>query len=157
MDSWHSWYSGWTPGLVLVFLVQSWESWYSRWIPGISGSFLGVLVHSWDSYKEFHLESWHSFQVHQDSAQIPGGRRGGVQSSATSAVCYQSIHVCEGQVLPNYLPLKKLSEKNLGFYKIIAQPSADSFTLCLPESMCKVHPVYHISMLELHTPSSIPN
>jgi len=54
-------------------------------------------------------------------------------------------------------PSKKLSEKNLGPYEIIAQPSSDSFTLRLPESMRKVHPVYHVSMLEPHTPSSIPN
>jgi hypothetical protein len=54
-------------------------------------------------------------------------------------------------------PSKKLSEKNLGPYDIIAQPSPDSFTLRLPDSMRMVHPVYHVSMLEPHSPSSIPN
>jgi len=54
-------------------------------------------------------------------------------------------------------PSKKLSEKNLGPYEIIAQPSSGSFTLRLPESMRMVHPVYHVSMLEPHFPSSIPN
>ena len=54
-------------------------------------------------------------------------------------------------------PSKKLSEKNLGPYEIIAQPSAASFTLRLPQSMRTVHPVYHVSMLEPHQPSSIPN
>jgi len=45
-------------------------------------------------------------------------------------------------------PSKKLSEKYLGPYKIIAQPDTLSFTLCFPESMCSVHPVFHVSMLE---------
>jgi len=45
-------------------------------------------------------------------------------------------------------PSKKLSEKYLGPYKIIAQSGTLSFTLCLPESMCSVHPVFHVSMLE---------
>ena len=45
-------------------------------------------------------------------------------------------------------PSKKLSEKYLGPYKIIAQPGTLSFTLYLPESMRSVHPVFHVSMLE---------
>ena len=45
-------------------------------------------------------------------------------------------------------PSKKLSEKYLRPYKIISQPSILLFTLCLPESMCSVHPVFHVSMLE---------
>jgi len=44
--------------------------------------------------------------------------------------------------------LKKLSEKYLGLYEIIAQPSTLSFTLCFPESMHSVYPVFHVSMLE---------
>jgi len=45
-------------------------------------------------------------------------------------------------------PSKKLSKKYLGPYEIIAQPGTLSFTLRLPESMCSVHPVFHVSMLE---------
>ena len=45
-------------------------------------------------------------------------------------------------------PSKKLSKKYLGPYEIIAQPGTLSFTLCLPESMCSVHPVFHVSILE---------
>ena len=45
-------------------------------------------------------------------------------------------------------PSKKLSKKYLGPYKIISQPGTLSFTLCLPESMHSVHPVFHVSMLE---------
>jgi hypothetical protein len=44
-------------------------------------------------------------------------------------------------------PSKKLAEKNFGPYEIIGQPSPDSFVLRLPDSMRKVHPVYHVSML----------
>ena len=45
-------------------------------------------------------------------------------------------------------PSKKLSEKYLGPYEIISQPGTPSFTLRLPESMCSVHLVFHVSMLE---------
>ena len=45
-------------------------------------------------------------------------------------------------------PSKKLSKKYLRPYEIIAQPSTLLFTLHLPESMCSVHPVFHVSMLE---------
>ena len=54
-------------------------------------------------------------------------------------------------------PSKKLSEKYLGPYKIIAHPSTHPVTLQLPPDMCSVHPVFHISQLEPHTPSTIPN
>ena len=43
---------------------------------------------------------------------------------------------------------KKLSEKYLGSYKIIAQSGTLSFTLHLPESICSVHLVFHVSMLK---------
>ena len=45
-------------------------------------------------------------------------------------------------------PSKKLSKKYLGPYEIIAQPGTLLFTLHLPESMCSVHPVFHVSTLE---------
>ena len=54
-------------------------------------------------------------------------------------------------------PSKKLSEKYLGPYEIIAQPGTHSFTLRLPESMRAIHPVYHVSMLEPAHPNTIPN
>ena len=54
-------------------------------------------------------------------------------------------------------PSKKLSEKNIGPYPIIAQVGSLSFTICLPDSMHAVHPVFHISQLELTTPNVIPN
>jgi hypothetical protein len=54
-------------------------------------------------------------------------------------------------------PSKKLSEKNLGPYSIITQVGTHSFTLKLPDSMCSVHPVFHVSQLEPATPNLIPN
>ena len=54
-------------------------------------------------------------------------------------------------------PSKKLSEKNLGPYKIIAQARTVSFTLWLPDTMKSIHPVFHISQLEPSVPNSIPN
>jgi hypothetical protein len=53
-------------------------------------------------------------------------------------------------------PSKKLSEKFLGPFEIIAQPGTRSFTLKLPNSMRAVHPVFHVSMLEPHIPNTIP-
>jgi hypothetical protein len=42
-------------------------------------------------------------------------------------------------------PSKKLSNKYLGPYEIIAQAGPSSFTLRLPGSMRSVHPVFHVS------------
>ena len=54
-------------------------------------------------------------------------------------------------------PSKKLSNKYLGPFTIIAKPGAHSFTLQLPDSMRSVHPVFHISQLEVCVPNTIPN
>jgi len=54
-------------------------------------------------------------------------------------------------------PSKKLSEKNLGPYNIIAQVGSLSFTLRLPDSMRTVHPVFHVSQLEPAIPNTIPD
>ena len=54
-------------------------------------------------------------------------------------------------------PTKKLSEKYLGPYSIIAQPGTHSFTLRLPESLHAIHPVFHVSQLKPSTPNTIPD
>ena len=54
-------------------------------------------------------------------------------------------------------PSKKQLEKNLGPYPIIAKVGSLSFTLHLPDSMRAVHPVFHVSQLELAIPNTIPN
>ena len=53
-------------------------------------------------------------------------------------------------------PSKKLSKKYLGPYEIIARPGSHFITLQLPDSLCAVHPVFHISMLEPAVPNMIP-
>jgi hypothetical protein len=53
-------------------------------------------------------------------------------------------------------PSRKLSEKNLGPFKIIGQVGTHSFTLRILDSMCTVHLVFHVSMLEPATPNTIP-
>jgi len=45
-------------------------------------------------------------------------------------------------------PSKKLFEKYLRPYEIIFQPSTLSFTFYLSESICFVHLVFHVSILE---------
>jgi hypothetical protein len=54
-------------------------------------------------------------------------------------------------------PSKKLLEKNLGPFEIIAHPGSHSITIELPDSMRSVHPVFHVSQLEPATPNTIPN
>jgi len=65
------------------------------------------------------------------------------QSVFVKSQYFQTIHLS-----------KKLSEKYLGPYEIITRPSMQSFTLCLPDTMRAVHPVFHVSMLEPATPNS---
>jgi len=51
-------------------------------------------------------------------------------------------------------PSKKLLEKYLGPFKIIVQPSLQSFTLYLPDTMRAIHPIFHVSMLKPATPNT---
>ena len=54
-------------------------------------------------------------------------------------------------------PSKKLADKFLGPYKVIAQPGTHSITLRLPDSLRTVHPVFHVSTLEPTTLNTIPD
>ena len=54
-------------------------------------------------------------------------------------------------------PLKKLSKKFLGPFTIIAKAGTHSFTLHLPESMCSIHSIFHVSMIEPATPNPFPD
>ena len=62
----------------------------------------------------------------------------------------KSDHICTTR------PSKKLAEKYLGPFEIIAQVGTHSFTLHLPSSMRSIHPVFHVSMLEPSTPNLFP-
>src|SRR6266481_4478170 len=50
---------------------------------------------------------------------------------------------------------KKLADKFLGLYEVIAQPGTHSVTLRLPDSLHAVHPIFHMSMLEPAMTSTI--
>ena len=54
-------------------------------------------------------------------------------------------------------PSKKLSDKFLGLYEILAHPGSHSITLRLLDSLRAVHPFFHVSMLEPAYPNLIPN
>src|SRR3979490_59951 len=63
----------------------------------------------------------------------------------------------KAQLFHTTRPSKKLAEKFLGPFKIIAKAGSHSYTLWLPDNMRAVHPVFHISMLEPVTPHIILN
>ena len=54
-------------------------------------------------------------------------------------------------------PSRKLSDKYLGPFEVIAHPSRQAYTLRLPEHLRSIHPVFHISQLEPSSPNTIPN
>ena len=66
-------------------------------------------------------------------------------------VFVKSDNICTTQ------PSKKLAEKFLGPFEILAQVGSVSFTLHLPDSMRGIHLIFHISMLEPSTPNEFPN
>ena len=54
-------------------------------------------------------------------------------------------------------PSKKLADKFLGPYKVIAQPGTHSVMLRLPNNLRTIHPVFHVLMVEPATLNTIPN
>ena len=54
-------------------------------------------------------------------------------------------------------PSAKLTEKFLEPFNIIAQAGSNFITLQLLDTICRVHPVFHISMLEPAIPDKISN
>src|SRR3979490_524737 len=68
-----------------------------------------------------------------------------------------NLAVVKAQFFRTTRPIKKLAEKFLGPFEIIAHPGTHSVTLKLPDYMKAVHPVLHISMLEPTLPNTIPN
>ena len=68
-----------------------------------------------------------------------------------------SYALVKAQFFKTTRPSKKLAEKFLGPFEILAHPGTHSITLRLPDSMRAVHPVFHVSMLEPTSPNTIPN
>ena len=54
-------------------------------------------------------------------------------------------------------PSKKLADKFLGPYEVIAQPGTHLVMLWLPDNLHAIHPVFDISMLEPATLNTIPD
>ena len=63
----------------------------------------------------------------------------------------------KAQFFKTTLPSRKLAEKFLGPFEILAHLGTHSIALQLPDSMRAVHPVFHVSMLEPASPNTIPN
>ena len=63
----------------------------------------------------------------------------------------------KAKYLQTMRPSPKLSEKNFGPFTVITRPGTHSITLHLPDSMCSIHPVFHVSQIEPSIPSTIPN
>ena len=87
--------------------------------------------------------------------------------------CYQTLADSKWMILPPFIigqqafvkakffrttrPSKKLSDKFLGPFKILAKQGSHAYTLHLPNTIHRVHPVFHVSMLEPAIPKEIPN
>ncbi|MBW0516154.1 hypothetical protein O181_055869 [Austropuccinia psidii MF-1] len=54
-------------------------------------------------------------------------------------------------------PTKKLSERSLGPFEVIKKIGSHAYHLKLPSQWKSVHPVFHVSLLELVKQSAIPN
>ena len=104
------------------------------------------------------LESLHQY-LHEEMANAQQCYQGPADTKHSPAPDFKvgDQAYVKAKYFQSTRPSKKLSEKNLGPYTIIAQVGSLSFTLRLPDSMCTVHPVFHISQLKPAIPNSIPN
>jgi len=102
------------------------------------------------------LESLHQY-LHEEMANAQLRYQGLADAKCTLAPDFKvgdQVYI-KAKYFRSTQPSKKLSEKNLGPYTIIAQVGSLSFTLHLPDSMRTVHPVFHVSQLELAIPNTI--
>lgn len=102
---------------------------------------------------ELHSELRNQMSLAQQRYQGPADKR---RIPAPDFKVGQQVFV-RAENIHTTRPSKKLSEKYLGPFEIIAQPGTHSFTLRLPEHMRAIHPVFHVSQLEPSIPNSIPN
>jgi len=54
-------------------------------------------------------------------------------------------------------PTKKLSEKYLGPYEVVGKPGTHLYLIKLPNYLCTIHPVFHVSQIEPAPLSNILN
>jgi hypothetical protein len=102
---------------------------------------------------ELHAELRSQMKQAQKRYQGPADKR---RSSPPDFKVGQQVFV-RAEHISTTRPSKKLSEKYLGPFEIIAKPGTHSFTLRLPEHLRAIHPVFHVSQLEPVTPNVIPN
>ena len=102
---------------------------------------------------ELHLELRHQLSEAQKHYQGPVDRCQSLSPDfkVGEKAFVKAEHFCTTR------PSKKLSDKNYGPYEIIARPGTHSVTLWLPNHLRTVHPVFHLSQLELETLNVIPN
>ena len=103
--------------------------------------------------EELHAELRDQMAKAQTHYQGPVDRR---REPAPDFQVGQQVYVRSEHIRTTH-PSKKLSEKYLGPYDIIARPGTHSFTLRLPDHLRAIHPVFHVSQLEPSVPNTIPN
>ena len=104
------------------------------------------------------LDSLHQY-LHEEMANAQLRYQGPADAKRSPALDFKvgdQVYV-KAKYFQSTRPSKKLLEKNLSPYPIIAQVGSLSFTLCLPDAMCAIHPFFHVSQLEPAIPNTIPN
>ena len=101
---------------------------------------------------ELHQELWKQISATQHRYQLPADAK---WSLALDFKVRDKVYL-NAEILCTTCSSWKLSNKNVGLYKIIAKPGSHSFTLQLLDSMRAVHLVFHVSQLEPASSSSIP-
>ena len=86
---------------------------------------------------ELHQELWKQISAAQCCYQLPADAK---RSPALDFRVGDKVYL-NAEFLRTTRPSRKLSDKNVGLYEIIAKPGSHSFTLQLPDSMRAVHPV----------------
>jgi len=94
------------------------------------------------------IENIKSAQNHQ--ARYYDAKHKPIEFSAGDKVWLSSLNISTQR------PSKKLDWKRLGPFTILERIGTQAYRLQLPSSM-KVHPVFHVSLLEPYVPSTIPN
>ena len=92
------------------------------------------------------VEAQLCYQGPADTKRMPAPQFAIRQQAFVKAKFFRTTH-----------PSHKLSDKYLGPFKILAKAGSHSYTLRLPDTLCGVHPIFHVSMLEPTTPNKIPN
>jgi len=102
---------------------------------------------------ELHSELWNAITLSQEQYQCSADKNRNLLPDFTGG----DQAFVKAKFFQTTRPSKKLSEKYLGLFNIIAQAGPLSWTLCLPDSMRAVHPIFHVSMLEPSIPNTIPD